>query len=154
MARTLAGKHPQYYEAVLQLRHTSQEVIDFAEEEIERVGLTVAKVDEERYGFDYYLSDNNLTKALGRRLQMKFGGELVITATLHGQKKDKELYRLTVLFRQAQFSAGDRVIRDGEIYKAITLAKEIILQHEKTGKKVRVRYNEMSRIKKIEDHFV
>ncbi len=149
MVRTLVGKHTEYYEAILQLRNVSQEVIDFVEAEIPRVHLSVSKVVEEKTGLDFYLSDNTLTRVLGKKLQTTFGGEVLITATLHTQKKDKEMYRLTVLFRQAPFAKGDLVQRGGEEYRVLTLEKEIVLQHVKTGKKVHVRYKEMSKIKKV-----
>ncbi|MBI4152677.1 hypothetical protein HY495_03125 [Candidatus Woesearchaeota archaeon] len=150
MTKSLEGKHSEYYEAILQLRHVSQGVIDFTEEEIQRRGLSVVKVIELKTGLDYYLSDNNLTKTLGRRLQDKFGGEFLVTAKLHTKKKDKNLYRLTVLFRQTPFQKGDLVARGGEEYRVVTLGKEIILQHEKTGKKIHLKYAEMKKIKKIE----
>ena len=149
MTKSLEGKHPGYYEAILQLRNILQDVIDFVEEEIPKMNLSISKVVELKTGVDYFLSDNNLTKMLGKKLQEKFGGEVLITATLHTKKKDKDMYRLTILFRQAPFQKGDTVLRDGEEYAVLTMAKEIILQHVKTGKKVHVRYKDMKGIKKI-----
>jgi len=151
MVRTLVGKHTEYYEAILQLRNVSQEVVNFVEEEIPRVHLSVSKVVEEKTGLDYYLSDNSLTRILSKKLQTKFGGEVLITATLHTQKKDKEMYRLTVLFRQAPFTKGDIVVKASERYKVLTMGKEIILQHINTGKKVHLRYREMKGIKKEQE---
>ncbi|MBI4151833.1 hypothetical protein HY496_02585, partial [Candidatus Woesearchaeota archaeon] len=84
------------------------------------------------------------------KLQEKYGGELLITAKLHTKKKDRDLYRLTVLFRQAPFQRNDVVQRSGEEYQVVTLGKEIILQHLKTGKKVHVKYKEMGKIRKVE----
>ncbi len=147
MARKLEGKHSEYFEAVLQLRNISPEITAFVEEEIPRRGLSVSKVVELRTGVDFFLSDNNLTKMLGKKLQEKFGGELLITAKLHTKKKDKNLYRLTVLFRQAPFKKNDVVLRNGEEYRVIALGKEIILQQLKTGKKFHVKYKEMDKIK-------
>lgn len=149
MTKSLEGKHPGYYEAILQLRNVSSDVVEFVEGEIPRMGLAVSKVVELKTGVDYYLSDNNLTKMLGKRLQEKFGGELLITATLHTKKKDKDMYRLTILFRQAPFQKGDIVSRDDEEYNVLTMAKEIILQHVRTGKKIHVRYKDMKGIKKV-----
>lgn len=148
MTRNLEQKHPLYYEAVLQLRDTSQEVIDFAEDEIARVGLKVAKTVRLKNGFDYYLSDNSLTRALGKRLHEKFGGEHKTTASLWGVKKGKEVYRVTVLFRGIPFDKGDLVEYRGETYKVKILGKDIMLQHIKTGEKVHVKYKEMEQVKR------
>ncbi len=153
MVRSLVGKHTEYYEAILQLRNVSPDVIAFVEEEIQRVHLSVSKVLEERTGLDFYLSDNTLTRILAKKLQTTYGGEVLITATLHTQKKDKEMYRLTVLFRQAPFGKGDMVLKGGEQYRVLSMGKEMILQHTKTGKKIHARYREMKGIKKEEISF-
>ncbi len=151
MVRSLVGKHTEYYEAILQLRNISPEIIEFVEEEIPRVHLSVCRVVELKSGVDYYLSDNVLTRILGKKLQTKYGGEVLITATLHTKKKDKDMYRLTVLFRQAPFTKGDTVVKGGEQYRVLAMGKEMILQHIKTGKKVHARYREMKGIKKEQD---
>tara|TARA_Y100000310_G_C20451794_1_gene701099 strand:- start:230 stop:679 length:450 start_codon:yes stop_codon:yes gene_type:complete len=148
MVRSLTGKHPGYYEAVLQLRDVSQDVIDFVEKEIVKNSLSIVKFKKVKNGYDYFLSDNNLTKALGKKLQHHFGGELNITASLHTKKKDKELYRLTVLFREIKFKKLDKVLYQGDEYVVKGINREILLQNSKNGKKVRVKYKDMKRIKK------
>ena len=147
MVRSLEGKHPKYYEAVLQLRDVTQEVVDLVEEEIHRTKHSVSKVVELKNGLDYYLADNALTRALGKLLQQKFGGELTVTASLHTKKDDKEMYRVTVLFRLPHFKKGDTVVYEGEEHVVKIMGKEIFLQHTKTGKKARVKYKDMKRIK-------
>jgi len=147
MANLTANQRPEYFEAILQLRDCNQEVTDFVEEEIPRLKLTMAKFVKIKNGFDYYLSDNNLTKKLGKKLQEKFGGEYLITASLHTKKQGKELFRLTILFRQAKFQKGDKVNYQGETYEVKSMGKEIILQNDKAGKKVRVKYKDMNQIK-------
>ncbi|PIN73998.1 hypothetical protein COV20_02700 [Candidatus Woesearchaeota archaeon CG10_big_fil_rev_8_21_14_0_10_45_16] len=149
MVRTLEGKHPKYYEAILQLREVTQEVVDFIEEELAKGRMIISKVEDVRNGIDYYLSDNDLTKALGKKLQIKFGGELKLTASLHTKKDSKDLYRVTVLFRQAHFRKGDKVDYQGDVYDVKSVSKEILLQHDKTGKKVHIKYKEMNQIKKV-----
>jgi NMD protein affecting ribosome stability and mRNA decay len=147
MVRTLEGKRPEYFEAILQLRDCDKEIIDFAEKEITRLKLTVSDVIDLKNGIDYYLSDNNLTKQLGKKLQERYGGEYLITATLHTKKKGKELFRLTILFRQAKIKKGNIVKYQGEEYEVKAMSKEIFLQNTKTGKKVRVKYKNMNQIK-------
>jgi len=149
MVRSMQGKHPNYYEALLQLRDVSPEIIEFAENEIDRVKLLVSKQKELKNGMDYYCSDSSLTRALGKRLQDKFGGELKVTATLHTKKDNKELYRTTVLFREAQFKKGDEVKYLGETYLVRSMDGKIFLQNLKTGEKIHLKYKEMSLIKKV-----
>ncbi|MBI2102228.1 hypothetical protein HYT55_00170 [Candidatus Woesearchaeota archaeon] len=50
MTKSLEGKHPGYYEAILQLRNISQDVIDFVEEEIPKMNLSISKVVELKWG--------------------------------------------------------------------------------------------------------
>ncbi len=149
MTKNLKDKHPGYFEAILQLRDCSEEVYDYVEKEINRVGLKIAKSVPIKNDFDYYTSDNAMTKALGKKLQQKFGGNLITTATLHTQKKDKELYRVTVMFREAHFKKNDQVQYNGEIYTVKMMnSNSIMLQHNHSGKKVHLRYKDMEAIKK------
>ena len=148
MVRDISGKHPQYFEAILQLREISQEVLDFVQEEITKYHIPVAKVEELKNGFDFYLADNKFAKALGKKLQDNFGGEKISTSSIYGQKDGKEIYRGTILFREAQFKKGDIVEYKDDQQVVLVLAKEIILQNLRTGKKVHLKYREMGKIKK------
>ena len=150
MVRSTAGKHSGYYEAVLQLREVGEEVVDYVEDEIFKHRIPVAKKKKAKNGWDYYLADNDFTKALGKRLQQQFGGENTVTASLFGQKDGKDIYRLTILFRGISFRKEDFVEFKGERYKVKILGKDILLQNEKSGKKIHVKYKEMNQIKKIE----
>jgi len=87
MSSLTESKRAEYFEGVLQLRDCEQEVIDFAEKEIDRLKLTIAKTVEFKNGKDYFLPDNNLTKRIGKKLQSKYGGEYLVTATLHTKKQ-------------------------------------------------------------------
>tara|TARA_Y100000310_G_C20624122_1_gene784927 strand:- start:812 stop:1264 length:453 start_codon:yes stop_codon:yes gene_type:complete len=149
MVRDLTDKHSSYFESILQLRNCSEEVYDFVEKEMDSLGLRVGKSKRIKNGYDYFTSDNGLTRTLGKKLQKIFGGELVETATLHTQKKDKKLYRVTVLFREAGFKKSDLVEYQGDSYNVKTMGgKDILLQEVKTGKKVHVKYKDMKEIRK------
>tara|TARA_Y100000031_G_C7895286_1_gene237014 strand:- start:30 stop:479 length:450 start_codon:yes stop_codon:yes gene_type:complete len=149
MVRNLEGTHKDYFEAILQLRECSDELYDFVEQEVNKSDLRIAKSKKVKNGYDYYTSDNSLTRALGKKLQQRFGGHLIETATLHTQKKDKQLFRVTVMFREAGFKKEDNVEYQGESYLVVSMGgKDILLKHEKTGKKVHVKYERMKEIKK------
>ena len=145
----MKGKHPDYFEAILQLRDVSPEIIDFVDADLLRTGLIITKKVELKNGFDFYCSDNEQTRALGKKLQEKYGGDYKVTATLHCRKDNKELYRVTVLFREAHFRKNDNVEYQGEIYVIKIMIKDIFLQHQKTGKKIHVKFKDMDQIKKI-----
>ena len=149
MVRDISKIHDKYYEATLQLRDISQEVVDFVEDEIARTKLYVAKVVELKNGIDYLLSDNGLTRALGKTLQQKFGGDLKVTASLFSQRDGKDIYRVTVLFREASYRKGDSVEYQGDSYEVKLMGKDILLQAVKDGKKVHIKYKDMDQIKKV-----
>jgi len=148
MAKPIHGRHSQYYEAILQLRDVSDEVIGFVDDEIDRKDIPLAKVKKVTNGYDYYLGNSNLTKNLGKTLQEKYGGEFTVTATLFTRKEGKPVYRLTVLFRAVPFKKGDEVEYQGETFTVLISGKKIVLQPAKTGKKIQVRHKDMGKIKK------
>lgn len=151
MVRSIKDKHPNYFEAILQLRDVKQEVHDFVAAEIKRQKIPVTKVKTLKTGTDLYLADGQFTKSLGRKLQQQFGGKVLNTASLFGQKKGKEIFRITVLFRGVPFKKGDVVDYNGDRYNVRSLGKDILLQDEKTGKKVHIDYKEIKQIQKVED---
>ena len=53
------------------------------------------------------------------------------------------------MFRQAHFQKNDVVDYNGEAYTVKAMGKDILLQHEKTGRKVHVKYKNMKDIKQI-----
>ena len=147
MVRNIQGKHLNYFEANLQLRNLTQEMLQFAEDEIERCHIHVAKVKTVENGYDFQLADNKFTRNLGKKMQEKFGGKTLTTAKLYGQKDGKEIFRVTVLFRGVPFQRQDIVIYKAEEHTVTAMGKEIILQHNKSGKKIHLNYKNMDSIK-------
>ncbi len=147
MVYNIKNKHQQYFEATLQLRNVTQDMINFVQDEIARVNMHIAKIKRVTNGFDFQLADSKFTQNIGRKLQEKFGGKTLVTASLFGQHDGKEIYRVTVLFRGVTFKRQDTVSYRGEEYLVTAMGKEIILQHHKTGKKIHVKYKDMDNIK-------
>ncbi len=150
MVRSLEGKHPLYFEAILQLREPFPDVVTFVEREIASVQIPIAKREKVRNGYDYYVADSNFTKSLGKKLQQQFGGELLITSSLHTKKKGKDIYRITVMFRPTLFRKGEIVAYKGSRYKVVQMSKDILLQETTTGKKVHARYKDMGLIRPVD----
>ncbi|PIN74904.1 hypothetical protein COV17_04515 [Candidatus Woesearchaeota archaeon CG10_big_fil_rev_8_21_14_0_10_36_11] len=146
MVRSIEGKHSEYYEAVLQLRDVTDNVMDFVQEEVVKARVHVTKTKKIKSGVDYYLSDNNFTRALGTKLQKQFGGQTIVTASIFGRKSGKEIYRLTVLFRGIPFKKDDVVVYKGDKYTVKIVGKDILLQDVTTGRKVHVKYKDMKNV--------
>ena len=98
-----SDKHPDYYEAIIQLRPASDEVVDFIASMIKkRNDVNISKVIELKSGIDFYLSNQKFARStLAPQLKRKFDGELIISKALYGRHKqnNKLIYRATILFR-------------------------------------------------------
>lgn len=134
-------KPATYFEGVLQLRGCSDEVLDWAHDEIIMAGRArIAKVKEVRGGIDVYLSSQRYLQSLGRQLQQRFGGILKITSKIHTRDPitSRDVHRLTVLFRQLPFKKGDVIKYIGEQWRVLSAGKQVQLQNVLSGKKTRV----------------
>ncbi|MBI1968732.1 hypothetical protein HYS49_02375 [Candidatus Woesearchaeota archaeon] len=147
MVRTLEGKHPLYYEAILQLRDVLPETEEFAFAAIKKTGVPVTKIKRIQRGVDVYLADKRIARTIGKQLQGRFGGEQKITMSICGMKDGQDLYRLTILFRGLPFQKGQQVLYKGELCIVSLLGKDILLQEVKTGKKVHVKFKDAAGIK-------
>ncbi len=148
MVKSIEGKHPEYYEAILQLRNVNDLVVHFVKMQIKKENIYLSKIKAVVNGFDFYLADYNFTRALSKKLQQQFNGHTLITASLVGRKKDKDIHRFTVLFRGTDFKKGDKVEYNGENYVIRGVGKEIQLQPIDPGKKVNVKWKDSKEIKK------
>jgi NMD protein affecting ribosome stability and mRNA decay len=141
-------KPPSYFEGTLQLRDVTQEVYDWVYDTIERENRAhIAKEKVLKNGYDLYLSDNKYMRALGKRLKSKFAGELKASATLHTQSKitSKNLYRVTVMFRQLPFNIGDVIHTDHGDWKVLKVTSKVQAQDTKSGKKQMFKIEDMRR---------
>lgn len=97
------NRHVDYYEAIVQIRPKDNDVLEFIKKEVSlRKGVTIAKVIEEKYGYDVYISSQYFARSsLARKLKNRFNGEVTISRKLHHQDRmtRKLLYRATILFK-------------------------------------------------------
>lgn len=90
----------RYYEATLQIRPKNERVLKFVEDHCNnKKNVFISKIEEEKYGYDIFLSDQKEARSLGSLLKKKFGGEIKESKKLFGRKEGKDIYRGTVLFR-------------------------------------------------------
>lgn len=97
--------HKDYYEAIVQIRPASKEILAYIVSEVaKRKDVAIAKVEELKTGMDIFISSQRFARGLGKKLKDHFPGTLTISKTIN--KKDRQtgviLYRATVLFRHNQ----------------------------------------------------
>ncbi len=103
MKKDIKGRHPEYYEAILQLRPVKDEILDFINGILKgRNDVHISKVVDLKNGVDIYLDNQRFARGtLAQQLKRKFKGKLIITKTLYGQDRmtSRLLYRATISFR-------------------------------------------------------
>lgn len=134
-------KGTQYLEGVLQLRNATPEVIKFVRDDLKKHKDTVFIVKENVRGktADFILTSSKYLRAIGRKLNQRFNGELTETAKLFSfnHETSKDIYRINVLFKMRHFKVGDIVTDSrGRRVKVKTLGKKVSGIDIDTGKKV------------------
>jgi nonsense-mediated mRNA decay protein 3 len=141
---------PDYFEGILQLRNPTKKLVEFVYEELDKNKVWVAKGGQVRGGFDFYVSSNDFLRRLSFTLKKKFGGVLKMTYTLHTQKKGKDLYRTTLMFKISPFKENDMIEFKGDIYKVMRLNVKVELKNMQTGKTKLVKFEDIEKsFKKI-----
>jgi NMD protein affecting ribosome stability and mRNA decay len=140
-------KLDNYYQGVLQLRDIKQNALDFVEELLEEKHLT--KVRAVKNGYDFYIRDNSFLLRLGKQLKARFLGELTTTKKLHTRDNQtcKNVYRVTVLFRQYDIQKGDVYLINGEEYEVLGVGDKIRLKEKSTLKKKLFTFQQIKKLK-------
>jgi nonsense-mediated mRNA decay protein 3 len=126
-----------YYEAILQIRADSRPLSDSEEEEIVRIveDLTIAEYgrnsrafvsgsSRDKFGVDFWIGSEHLTKRIADEIQSKFLAERKENYKLAGQEKGgKDKFRVTVLVRLPRFSVGDFISVDGHPCQVMAMGK-------------------------------
>ena len=143
---TCQVKTTAYFEAVLQMRNPTKEVLQFVEKEVaQQKNVFITKKSEVDRGFDYFLTKNNFARRLGEKLQNKFGGLLKTSAQLFTFEKQtgKKVYRLNVLFKLPSFKKDDLIEFKGEMLKVISVRKDLHVINLSTKEKRHLPFEEL-----------
>jgi len=95
-------KSEQYFEAIIQLRHPSQEGINCVVNAIKKKpGVFIAQEIKQKDGVDIYMSSQRFARSIGKLLKKSFKGTLKESKRLFGmnRQKSRQIYRGTILFR-------------------------------------------------------
>jgi len=138
----------QAFNGVLQLRNPTKEIEDFVKKTLDKValkGIFCTKESRQKNGIDYRLTDGGYTRRIGKLLQDTFGGELNVTARLITRDKQtqKDLYRVTAMFRVPKYKKGDILNYKGNDVKVLNMTNKVYVQNLKTKKKEQIPYEKL-----------
>lgn len=145
-------KPPQYFEAILQLRHPTKEILAFAREGIIKSGRAhIAKEKNVPNGVDMYVSSQHFLQNFGKRLKEKFGGILVISCRIQtcSHVTSKDLYRVSVLFKPLKISKGDVVKIQEGLWKVVLINNQVQVQNVSSGEKKWLKLDVVERLYKV-----
>jgi len=128
--KSCSRKHGNYYEAILQIRPTANEMTEkqknFVTKKVHnRVSLTgenekkvfITSELERHGGLDFYMSDRKTTKRLSKEIADKYGGKITTSAELAGMEDGQEIYRMTYSVRLPEYQKNDFVEYEDKIYR-------------------------------------
>src|SRR3989344_3659133 len=99
----LKQRHSKYYEAILQIRPATDDVMQFILGYLEsRKDCQISNTAGLKTGIDLYLTSQRVALALGKKMKEHFkGSTLKISRSIHHRDRftSKDVYQVTVLFR-------------------------------------------------------
>ena len=136
---------PNYFQGILQLRDTNDEVLAFVNNQVKKRGeVAITKTVTLPNGIDLYMTSQKFIRIMGKKLKESFGGELKVSAKLHTRNRQgKDLYRVNVLFRLSGHKRGDIVSVRGDKVRLISIGKKIFAKNMATGKRVTIRSGDL-----------
>ena len=98
------NKHEKYYEAIIQLRNPSPELINLINNQLRKnpdafISIIIPLKD----GFDIYISSQRFARNLGNKMKRAFkNSELKISRKIvtRNRQTSRDVYRATVFFKQ------------------------------------------------------
>lgn len=91
-----------YFEAIIQLRPETEEIIRFINSQIKKAGnVRIQKIVKDKNGTDFYITSQRFARVLGNKMKKSFKGELKTSRLLFSfdRQTSKRIYRVTILFR-------------------------------------------------------
>jgi len=143
--------HHNYYEGIMQLRDCDKEVVEWVKQRTKKdARALITKEKKVRGGIDLYFTSQKYLRTIGKKLSETFAGEYKTTRTLHTRSRTgKDLYRVTVLFRQYPFKKGDKLKYVDEEYEVLSFGNQVYVKNLNTGKKSHIKLEDLKTAKKL-----
>ena len=144
-------QHHEYFEGILQLRNYDSNLLDYVLNTIEKDNRSLITKTKKvnKNCVDFYLTSQKYLRILGGKLRKNFSGVFKETATLHTQKKGKDLYRITILFDYLPLKRGQKVLFRGDNCDIISWDKRVLLKKSGSGEKLHVSFADFRKLAKI-----
>ncbi len=141
----------QYYEAILQLRNSRKEIVDFIKSECKKNNIRIAKTEKQKNGIDFYLSSKTFALSFSKKLIARFGGKMESSAKLVGRKKDRNLYRVSIIYAASEFQKDDIIQTGNKIIRVKSVDKFICGNDLETRKNIKIEVKGKN-VKKLEKY--
>jgi len=79
----------------------------------------IAWEEEIKEGWDLFLMDTAVAKAMAKTLRQRIGASTKESASLWGVRDGRKMYRVTILLRFPAIMAGDFFEREGQLYQVL-----------------------------------
>jgi len=132
-----------YFEAIVQLRHFTEEQFHAVVDYIEEHDCRITKFVEQPNGIDLYLFSQRFTQKLSRWAKDNYNCQTEMTSTLHTRdtRAGKDLYRITLLIKFVKYKIGQIIEYKGEEVRILTLGKKPSGKILSTGKRTFIDVN-------------
>tara|TARA_B100000029_G_scaffold13143_1_gene13717 strand:- start:1613 stop:2503 length:891 start_codon:yes stop_codon:yes gene_type:complete len=123
VCQTCSRQAGGYYEAILQIRTKSKEVLDTAVDMVYKeldsssADFFTTEAGPVRGGYDLQLSSTEKARSVSRDLMVKLGGHVTETNTLVGRKDGRDLLRHTFGVRLPSVKVNDYLFMDDRVWK-------------------------------------
>lgn len=135
--KKLKGKHPDYFEGILQLRDCSEEIINWVRNTVKKEERArISKDKKVRGGRDLYFTDQHYLQRIGKKLKETFPGIVKKSSKLFtvSRQTGKEVHRVNVLFRSLPVRVGQTFEYLNQRVKLVKVDKMVTLL-SKDGKR-------------------
>lgn len=143
----------KYFEGVLQIRHATEEILNYIRRDISKTkGVQISKEEEEKDGIDFYLTSQKYMVRLGEKLHKEFGGELKINSRIftRDNQTSKDVYRMNVFLKFGSFKNKDIIHWDGKIIRISNVSKQVTGFDLSVNKKISVAFDKIKNAEVLE----
>ncbi|HLC74319.1 MAG TPA: NMD3-related protein [Candidatus Nanoarchaeia archaeon] len=140
-------RHANYFEATVQLRNVSKEVMRFAYDDVEKNGIVISKEIKMDNGVDFFVDSRKYAQQLGKKLQHKFGGMIKSSARVFTKDRQtsKDVYRVTIMFKQFPYKKGEKFMLKGEELIVKAVGTDVITE-DSMHRQRRIKFVELERL--------